>query len=37
MRWVEGGSFLMGSSHFYPEERPVRAVQVDSFYIDEHP
>ena len=23
MRWVPGGTFLMGSEDFYPEERPV--------------
>ena len=27
----------MGSDRFYPEERPVRAVSVDGFWIDEHP
>ena len=37
MRWIEGGSFLMGSEDFYPEERPVRRVTVDGFWIDEHP
>jgi sulfatase modifying factor 1 len=37
MQWIEGGSFLMGSERFYPEERPVRQVQVDGFYIDRHP
>lgn len=34
---VDGGTFAMGSSHFYPEERPVRSVRVDSFWIDETP
>ena len=34
---IEGGEFLMGSEDFYPEERPVRRVQVDGFWIDEHP
>jgi sulfatase modifying factor 1 len=34
---VPGGSFLMGSADFYPEERPVRRVQVDGFWIDDHP
>ena len=33
---VRGGSFAMGSSDFYPEERPVRQVQVDDIWIDEH-
>jgi formylglycine-generating enzyme required for sulfatase activity len=27
----------MGSDHFYPEERPVREVSVDGFWIDRHP
>jgi formylglycine-generating enzyme required for sulfatase activity len=27
----------MGSADFYPEERPVHRVSVDSFWIDEHP
>ena len=27
----------MGSDGFYPEERPVRRVAVDGFWIDEHP
>jgi formylglycine-generating enzyme required for sulfatase activity len=37
MRWIPGGTFLMGSEDFYPEERPVRPVAVDGFWIDEHP
>ncbi|HXZ69855.1 MAG TPA: SUMF1/EgtB/PvdO family nonheme iron enzyme, partial [Streptosporangiaceae bacterium] len=37
MSWVPGGSFLMGSDGFYPEERPVRQVEVDGFWMDEHP
>jgi formylglycine-generating enzyme len=36
MTWVPGGSFLMGSEDFYPEERPVHRVEVDGFWIDEH-
>ena len=31
---LDGGEFLMGSSGFYPEERPVRRVRVDAFAID---
>jgi formylglycine-generating enzyme required for sulfatase activity len=27
----------MGSADFYPEERPVHAVEVDGFWMDEHP
>jgi formylglycine-generating enzyme required for sulfatase activity len=37
MVWVPGGSFLMGSADFYPEERPVRRVEVDGFWMDDHP
>lgn len=37
MVWVPGGSFLMGSADFYPEERPVRRVAVDGFWMDAHP
>jgi sulfatase modifying factor 1 len=37
MRWLPGGTFAMGSADFYPEERPVRRVDVDPFWIDEHP
>jgi formylglycine-generating enzyme len=37
MVWVPGGEFLMGSEDFYPEERPVHAVVLDGFWMDEHP
>jgi sulfatase modifying factor 1 len=37
MVWVRGGEFMMGSADFYPEERPVRRVGVDGFWMDEHP
>ena len=37
MRWVAGGSFVMGSEDFYPEERPTCRRGVASFWIDEHP
>src|SRR5262245_2109309 len=37
MVWVPAGEFLMGSEDFYPEERPVRRVAVDGFWMDEHP
>jgi formylglycine-generating enzyme len=37
MTWIGGGSFLMGSDAFYPEERPVRRVEVGGFWIDPHP
>jgi formylglycine-generating enzyme required for sulfatase activity len=31
---LPGGTFLMGSERFYPEERPVREVSVEPFAID---
>lgn len=34
---VAGGTFLMGSDDFYPEERPAHRVHVDGFLIDPHP
>jgi len=34
---LPGGTFRMGSERFYPEERPIREVSVDSFWIDRHP
>ncbi|MET9018704.1 formylglycine-generating enzyme family protein [Actinopolymorpha sp. NPDC004070] len=37
MVWVPGGTFAMGSDDFYPEERPVRTVEVAGFWMDEHP
>ena len=37
MRLLPGGSFVMGSMHFYPEERPLRRASVDAFWIDQAP
>jgi formylglycine-generating enzyme len=37
MAWVPGGEFGMGSDAFYPEERPVRRVAVDGFWMDASP
>ncbi len=37
MVWIPGGTFLMGSNDFYPEERPVHRVTVDGFWMDEYP
>jgi formylglycine-generating enzyme len=34
---LPGGTFRMGCEDFYPEERPVREVSVDGFWIDRHP
>jgi sulfatase modifying factor 1 len=33
---IAEGVFSMGSEDFYPEERPVRRVAVDGFWIDPH-
>jgi formylglycine-generating enzyme len=35
MRWIPDGSFRMGSQDFYPEEGPVRTVEVEGFWMDE--
>jgi formylglycine-generating enzyme required for sulfatase activity len=37
MVWIPGGTFVMGSNDFYPEERPVHRVTVEGFWMDEHP
>ncbi|MDV3457856.1 formylglycine-generating enzyme family protein [Sphingomonas sp. HF-S4] len=37
MRRIPGGAFTMGSELFYPEERPLRRVRVEDFWIDETP
>jgi formylglycine-generating enzyme len=34
MAWIAAGTFRMGSNAHYPEERPVRTVSVDGFWID---
>jgi formylglycine-generating enzyme required for sulfatase activity len=34
---LPGGSFLMGSTDFYPEEAPVHPVTVEPFSIERHP
>ena len=36
MVWIPGGTFIMGSGDFYPEERPVHRVSVSGFWMDEH-
>lgn len=36
MVWIQGGEFQMGSEDFYPEERPLRRVTVDGFWIDRY-
>ena len=37
MRWIPGGAFRMGSSNFYPDEKPVHRVRVDGFWMDTTP
>ena len=37
MAWIPGGTFLMCSADFYPEERPVHRATVDGFWMDDHP
>ena len=37
MAWVPRGTFAMGSEEFYPEEGPVRDVEVDGFWMDRGP
>lgn len=37
MLWVPGGTFLMGSNDFYPEERPVHEATVAGFWMDMYP
>ena len=37
MEWIPGGTFRMGSEKHYPEERPVRRVTVDGFWMDRFP
>jgi formylglycine-generating enzyme required for sulfatase activity len=34
MTWIPGGTFRMGAANFYPEERPLRDVTVDGFWMD---
>lgn len=36
MVFVDGGTFLMGSDEFYPDERPVHERAVDAFWIDRY-
>ena len=33
LAWIEGGEFAMGSEDFYPDEGPVRQVNVERFAI----
>jgi formylglycine-generating enzyme len=37
MVWIPGGTFAMGSNDHYPEERPVHEMNVDGYWMDQHP
>ena len=37
MRWIPGGTFVMGSNNHYPEEAPAHRVTVDGFWMDMTP
>jgi formylglycine-generating enzyme len=37
MVWIDGGTFTMGSDHYYPEEAPPHRVTVGGFWIDACP
>jgi formylglycine-generating enzyme required for sulfatase activity len=34
MEFINGGTFMMGSNKFYPEEKPTHKVTVNGFWID---
>ena len=36
MVFIDGGSFMMGSDKFYPEEKPVHKATVDGFWMDKY-
>lgn len=36
MVWIPGGEVTLGSEDFFPEERPVRTLMVDGFWISQH-
>ena len=37
MTWIPGGELTMGPDASYPEERPVRRVAVERFWVDTRP
>jgi sulfatase modifying factor 1 len=37
MMWIPGGTFRMGSDRHYPEEAPVREVEVDGCWLSRTP
>ncbi len=36
MKWIPGGTFLMGSDSHYPEEAPAHQVSVGGFWMDQY-
>ena len=36
MVFINGGTFMMGSDKFFPEEKPVHKVTVNSFWMDKY-
>jgi formylglycine-generating enzyme required for sulfatase activity len=36
MQWISGGTVLMGSDRYYPEEAPTHTVEVADFWIDRY-
>lgn len=36
MAFIVGGTFMMGSDKFYPEEKPVHKATVDGFWMDKY-
>jgi formylglycine-generating enzyme len=36
MVWIPGGTFVIGSDDFYPEERPAHPAHVTGFWMDDH-
>mgnify|MGYP003580667859 FL=1 len=37
MAFIPGGTFIMGSDKFYPEEKPPHKVTVSGFWMDKYP
>ena len=37
MAWIPGATLRTGADDFHPEERPVREVEVEGFWMDEQP
>lgn len=36
MQWISGGTFIMGSDSYYPEEGPTHKVSVSGFWMDKY-